>query len=430
MGSGPASGRVASTRTNPSRPSAVRRNSGKPSPVDARAVVVGGAILFALAACGGDDGYAGVHTPATDRFDREGEVACPDDAIEVGAAGSTLWQSVDVEWRSNDLDGTLNEYLYFRLPDDILSLAVSVEQGDRWTAVNHAVLDDQVLLDLRTDLGEAPFFHEPVEVATLGMPINAATYPTGGCLAIDPVAYDTDGGERGTIHIVSRRDDGGPAYLDVNVVIVGDTDITDDEVAAALNRADAVYAATDELGIGEITSTRIDWPDPYVDAEGDETNRLRAASVGEDPFAVNLFFVQDFNEVGTLGIAAGIPGPNGVAETAASGVIISVDTHLDGDGIVLLTDMMGETIAHEVGHQLGLFHTSEAEGDYHDPIADTPECTAAQDSDGDGELLAEECDLVGGRNFMFWTASESFPQDGVSPTQAAVLRDNVIARPQ
>ena len=130
-----------------------------------------------------------------------------------------------------------------------------------------------------------------------------------------------------------------------------------------------------------------------------------------------------------LGIAAGIPGPNGIPGTAASGVMVSVDTHLDGDGETLLTDLMGETMAHEVGHQLGLFHTTEDTGTEHDPIGDTPECDVEYDLDGDGELTAEECEAAGGRNFMFWTSAE-FAQFEMSPIQAMVLRDSVIARPQ
>lgn len=384
---------------------------------------------WVAAACGSDGGeYGGIDTPAATGF--EGAVSCPDTALRVGAAGTTMWQTIDVTWRASGLDGVLSDYVYLALPDDLLSLSVSVEAGSRWTAINHAVLDDRVLLDLRTDLAEGPYFHEPIEVATLTWPINDATYLRGGCLAIDPIAYDTESGDAGRIHVVARRDGGGPAVVDLNVVVVGDTDVSDQEIDEVLRRVGEVYGASGVVGLGSVTRTSLDWPDPYVDAEGREANRLRASAVGQDPFAVNLFFVQDFNEVGTLGIAAGIPGPNGVPNTAASGVMVSVDTHLDGSGTTLLTRMMGETIAHEVGHQLGLFHTSEAEGDSHDPISDTPECGTSRDADRDGELTAEECHDAGGRNFMFWTASEEFAQDGITPIQAAVLRDNVIARPR
>ena len=138
--------------------------------------------------------------------------------------------------------------------------------------------------------------------------------------------------------------------------------------------------------------------------------------------------VQDFNEVGTLGFAAGIPGPNGVTGTAASGVMISVDTHLDGDGTTVLTDLMGETMAHEIGHQIGLFHTTEDTGVEFDGIGDTPECGLEFDTDRDDEMSAEECEALDGRNFMFWTSSDEFGQFEMSPIQAMVLRDSVIAR--
>ena len=37
---------------------------------------------------------------------------------------------------------------------------------------------------------------------------------------------------------------------------------------------------------------------------------------------------------------------------------------------------MGSTIAHEMGHYLGLNHPSERDGSEHDFVADTPQCTA------------------------------------------------------
>ena len=52
---------------------------------------------------------------------------------------------------------------------------------------------------------------------------------------------------------------------------------------------------------------------------------------------------------------------------------------------------MAVTCAHEVGHYLGLYHTSEHDGGAHDPIADTPECASGDGACPDGD------------NVMFWT---------------------------
>jgi hypothetical protein len=44
-------------------------------------------------------------------------------------------------------------------------------------------------------------------------------------------------------------------------------------------------------------------------------------------------------------------------------------------------------------------------------------------------MTAEECEALDGRNFMFWTSAYDFGQFEMSPVQAMVLRDSVIARP-
>lgn len=342
---------------------------------------------------------------------------------------ATTLEQVDLAWISNGYESYVGDYLYFVIPDDILSLLIAVEQGFEYTAINGMAIDGAQLVDLPNAIGEAPFYHWPVEVASVTMPISSDTIPRGGCLAIDPVVYADATGQTGTLHIVTRRGSATASTMDVNVFVVGATTISSSDVMAALAQMSEVYASGSSATIGTVSISTLDWPDPYVDAEGQETAELRALAVSDSPTALNILFVQDFNEVGTLGIAAGIPGPNGISGTAASAVIVSVDTHLDGDGETLLTDLMGETMAHEIGHQLGLFHTTEEDGLGHDGITDTPECGVALDADADGELTAEECEAAGGRNFMFWTSAD-FGQFEMSPIQAMVLRDSVIARPQ
>ncbi len=376
-----------------------------------------------------DDGYfVGVATPASAY---EPDATCPADAPILGIPDSTTVEHIDLTWTSNGVESYVGDYLYFVIPDDILSVLVAIEHGAEYTAINGMAIDGEWLVDLPNAIGEPPFYHWPVEVASVTMPISSQTVPHGGCLALDPVVYADVGGQTGELHLVSRR---GPASasasIDVNVFVVGETVIAEADVMAAVTRMGEVYADGGAATVGlNMAISTLDWPDPFVDSEGAEADELRAAAVSSSPSAINLIFVQDFNEVGTLGIAAGIPGPNGVSGTAASAVMVSVDTHLDGDGQSLLTDLMGETLAHEVGHQIGLFHTTEEDGLSHDPITDTDECGTEFDLDGDEELTAEECEAAGGRNFMFWTSAE-FGQFEMSAIQAMVLRDSVISRPQ
>ena len=82
-----------------------------------------------------------------------------------------------------------------------------------------------------------------------------------------------------------------------------------------------------------------------------------------------------------FGIASGLPGPAGLHGTRASGVVStaeyfgqSFENPLVPGEIVEGNAYTGLILAHEIGHYLGLFHTSEIDGSRHDPIADTPEC--------------------------------------------------------
>ena len=148
-----------------------------------------------------------------------------------------------MNWRSNGRDALLADYLYFVVPEDVRSILVSVEQGSRLTAVNQLFLNGEALIDLSTGLYPVPFFHEPVEVATVTLPINADTSPEAGCLAIDPIAYDTSDSSAGSLHVVTRRDDAEEAEFQLNLIIVGSTAITDDELSAAIRRMNDIYAA-------------------------------------------------------------------------------------------------------------------------------------------------------------------------------------------
>jgi hypothetical protein len=392
------------------------------------------ALAFALPACSDDtSGYdeeeywEGIDTPASGH---DPLATCPTDAPTLGIPGQSATDQLELTWTSNGVESFVDDYLYFVIPNDILSLLIAVEHGSEYTALNGMYIDGETFIDLPNAIGEPPFYHWPVGAAAVTMPISMQTLPRGGCLAIDPVVYADVGGEKtGTLHIVTRRDGAGPSVIDVEVFVVGDTRIDQTDVMAALTHMGDLYAGGGAAGIGDVSFSTLDWPETYVDAEGPSADELRAA-VGGESQSLKVLMVQDFNEVGTLGIAAGIPGPNGVSGTVASAVMVSVDTHLDYDGETLLTDLMGETLAHEIGHQLGLFHTTEDTGLEFDPIDDTPECGIESDLDGDGVVYAEECTAADGRNFMFWTSAEEFGQYEVSAIQAMVIRDSVIARPQ
>ena len=112
----------------------------------------------------------------------------------------------------------------------------------------------------------------------------------------------------------------------------------------------------------------------YTVVSGTFINSTTSALVTQGSTAtVNLFFIEDYSGSwsGILGNAAGIPGSMGTANSW-NGVLISLSAH--ASGTTLDSQLLGETAAHEMGHQLGLFHTTESGGTVFDILTDTAEC--------------------------------------------------------
>jgi len=126
-----------------------------------------------------------------------------------------------------------------------------------------------------------------------------------------------------------------------------------------------------------------------------------------------------------LGISGGIPGPPAVGGVPRGSVAVGLASYMGGAGT---PGGLGETMAHEGGHYLGLFHTTEANGQSFDPLPDTPECPAStRDLDGDGYVNPDECVGFGSTNLMFWSASDQLQRE-LTPNQTWVLLRNPSVR--
>ncbi len=134
-----------------------------------------------------------------------------------------------------------------------------------------------------------------------------------------------------------------------------------------------------------------------------------------------------------LGIAAGIPGSLGT-KGLSNGVMVGLTSFSESGELELRPSLAtAETAAHEIGHFLGLFHTTERSGKSFDVLDDTPMCVAPpEDADEHGvlpdiEVTPENC--PDGFNLMFPLArSDDKPGITLTNHQRFVLINSPLAR--
>lgn len=207
--------------------------------------------------------------------------------------------------------------------------------------------------------------------------------------------------------------------IDLDLVFVGV-----DEIAPGLNALEGADALKDVLAqvgeiwanaglsIGNVSYADFDGDvDTYTIIDGDEEFGDLLRTVDGNRRTVTFFFVQEINDEGAtiLGLSGGPPGMAATGGTSKSGVVITSASFASDPGEV------ARIMAHEGGHFLGLFHTTEKDGSQHDPLSDTPECNT--DTSGDGVYATNECEGTGAENLMFWTGANT----GMSADQAWVI---------
>jgi hypothetical protein len=151
--------------------------------------------------------------------------------------------------------------------------------------------------------------------------------------------------------------------------------------------------------------------------------------------SINIFFIEGFTGIaggGRLGISPGIPGTLGV-KGQFNGILINATATNSADKSA---DYYARTTAefafHEMGHLLGLFHTTESNFT-NDIIDDTPNCLLAQhdtvENDSDNRVgRADQNECPDGLNPMFWTNDLDTPKQILSKEQRRVIDYSPIAK--
>jgi hypothetical protein len=358
------------------------------------------------------------------------ELRCPADVAAIGALGSYHVDTFPLAWEpcAGEEDVSVAPVLYVSVPSDIASMSITVEHGASATGFAILAIDGEEVIG-PDRWGTCPHKHLPLAepASTVVFPMDSTSFAAGGsCMAILPAADGDFRGELGTLHIVSRRGDEGAGRLDLNVVVDAESSLSELELDDVMTAVDEILFHGDAALVEDVDAYTMSGF-TFVGDEGDDINELRASRVGTDARRINIFLVEDFLTPGLLGIAGGIPGPIGIHGTVASGVVVGVDSHRLANG-TLDIQFIADTIAHELGHQLGWFHTSESTGDEHDCLTDTPRCTLANDTNGDGEVDAEECDALDGPYLMFWAGDPDLGRQLISEQQADVMFHSPVLR--
>jgi hypothetical protein len=363
------------------------------------------------------------------------------DCVPPGAQGTTSVSRVAIG--QFPISGTQAQKAFtLEVPADAISFTLAMRGGVGGTST---------VSQLRSPSGEVLFdLDEYLTSKVRILPVNdgdfGMLFPNSPRVAIEPGRYaftvvNEQGSGTGEVFALVKRATTtrlGAGKISLNFWFAGLSGLTaataptHTAMQAAISELRAIYA-TAGIALGDLayfdvpaaqsgTLAVID----TTDGKDSELRRLFELSAGAPNTALNFFLVREIKGAGAgfviLGVAGGIPGIPFEQGTNASGVAVTaLDLSQDPKSV-------GRTMAHEGGHWLGLWHTTEQNGKMFDPLSDTPECSSSLDQNADKILSSEECASAGSEFLMFWQAGPTASK--LSGNQGFVLLRNPVITTQ
>lgn len=291
---------------------------------------------------------------------------------------------VSTQSLTSDGDGVVELVVPVDANDD--AFMVMVERGGGTVSTNGVVdpagavvLDWSDWTSSRESLTNA--FYASTDVTVLNWPVREQDGPLSpgdwvvSASTLDGLGY-AKGNQSVDVTLIRRSCLVDKPTLPVTIVYVGGLE-SDDEVSGAVSRAAARWAELyDARGLA------IDVSFVSADANGSVEEPLLGDDLYEELYGeveggVVVVVADDVGGYADLyGEAGGIPGPY-VASTH-SAVAVSWLVHAGSDASFSddEVEVLAETMAHEVGHYLGLYHPVEMSWNAWDALDDTKRCNA------------------------------------------------------
>lgn len=333
---------------------------------------------------------------------------------------------------SNSYEATSDEDGYLTIPVEVTGGAgafqVIVKRNRGMLSTEYLYGPDEELLldwedwyDSSFSLTESFF---PTEFATtLNWPVREEDGPlVDGMYEVVISTLDAQGYYSGDqnvdVEVLTRAEPETRRVLRAVIAYADDVRDEDGVVEAVESAADYWVDLYDAVGV----TLEVEYADIAVDSQLPDTyeglEEISAFHGDRDERSVLMVVGERIADDRWLyGEAGGIPGPYAAADHAA--VFVSWLANAGGDAAFQEADVLlfGETMAHEVGHYLGLFHPVEDGFEYWDALDDTEDCSAIS-----------TCERDLGANLMFpypvctsMNAGTCERQDVLTNEQAGVL---------